>query len=374
MATGRLTVAALNGLEGWLWCEKLIGFGARKQRRGIFFYVRARHQGRQIMHSIGRFGSPWTVETARAKALELLGVLASGVDPFAQPLAGETFAIAVDQYLERKKASLKPKSFSMAEHYLRNHSALLHKLRLDEVDRRKVAALLGQVETNSGPIARNRLRSSLSAFYTWAIQQGLVETNPVTGTGKADEGGSRERVLSPDELRKLWHSLGDDPFSNILRLLLLTGARRTEIGLLRWSEIDLAKKQINLPASRVKNGRDHCLPLSVQALAIIDRLPRRNSTDYLFGKRSGFSDYGRAKQELDKRLNIAPFRLHDLRRSAATYMAEIGVLPHIVEACLNHQSGHKAGIAGTYNRAKYEPEMRSALQRYADWLDQITAS
>ena len=83
---------------------------------------------------------------------------------------------------------------------------------------------------------------------------------PVAGTAKADEGGSRERVLRPDEIKALLRSLGDDPFSNIVRLLLLTGQRRNEIGHLQWGEIDLAKAQIVLPASRVKNGREHCDP------------------------------------------------------------------------------------------------------------------
>jgi integrase len=373
MPTAKITLTKLNRLEGWLWDEKVCGFGVRKQMRGIFYYVRYRHAGQQIMRSIGRHGSPWTVETARAKALELLGTLASGVDPFAQTLSGETFGAEIERYLERKRTSLKPRSFVEVQRNLQKHSAPLHKLRLADIDRRTIAVLLGQVETSSGPIARNRLRSSLSAFFSWAIQEGLGDSNPVVGTGKADEGGSRERVLSADELRSLWHSLGDDPFSNILRLLLLTGARRTEIGLLRWSEIDLAKKQINLPASRVKNGRDHCVPLSTQALAIIDRLPRRNSTDYLFGKHSGFSDYGRAKQELDKRLDIAPWRIHDLRRSCATHLGELGIQPHHIEAILNHYSGHRSGVAGVYQRAKYEPEMRSALQRWADYVDQITA-
>jgi integrase len=181
-------------------------------------------------------------------------------------------------------------------------------------------------------------------------------------------------VLTQDELRLLWHSLGDDAFSNILRLLLLTGARRTEIGLLRWSEIDLTKKQINLPASRVKNGRDHCLPLSTQALAIIERLPRRNSTDFLFGKRSGYSDWGRAKQELDQRLEIAPWRIHDIRRSCATHLGELGVLPHVIEQALNHVSGAKAGVAGVvYNRSKMSDAVREALQKWADYVDRIVA-
>jgi integrase len=301
-----------------------------------------------------------------------LGVVAGGTDPFAQALAGEGFATAVDRYLERKRSSLKPNTFRETERYLRNHSAPLHRLRLDQIDRRKVAALLGEIETSAGPTSRNRLRSALSTFFSWCLTEGLLDANPVVGTAKADAGGSRERVLTPEELRKLWCALDDDPFSNIVRLLVLTGQRRNEIGHLQWSELDLARKQIVLPASRVKNGRDHTVPLSAQALPILEGLPRRNSSDYLFGKR-GFSEWDNAKKQLDRRVSIAPWRLHDLRRSAATYMAEIGVLPHIVEAVLNHQSGHKAGIAGTYNRAKYADEMRSALQRWADHVERITA-
>src|SRR5262249_1233332 len=159
---------------------------------------------------------------------------------------------------------------------------LLHSLRLSQIDRRKVAALLGEIETASGPVARNRLRSNLSAFFAWCLTEGLLETNPVAGTAKADEGGSRERVLTQEELRKLWQDVGDDEFGDVVRLLLLTGQRRTEIGKLTWSEVDLARKMIILAPARTKNSRQHELPLSAQALAIIERLPRRNATDFLF--------------------------------------------------------------------------------------------
>ena len=114
------------------------------------------------------------------------------------------------------------------------------------------------------------------------------------------------------------------------------------------------------------------MPLSAQALAILARQPRRNATDFLFGER-GFNDWAVAKAKLDQRAGIADWHLHDLRRSCATQMAELGVLPHIVEAVLNHQSGHKASVAGIYNRAKYTDEMRAALQRWGDYVDQITA-
>jgi integrase len=134
-----------------------------------------------------------------------------------------------------------------------------------------------------------------------------------------------------------------------------------------------SRKLMIFAPERTKNSRQHEVPLSRQALAIIERMPRRNSTDFLFGKRSGYSDWGRAKQQFDQGLGIAAYTLHDLRRSCATGMAELGVQPHIIEAVLNHVSGHKAGVAGIYNRAKYSGEMGEALQRWADHVDKITA-
>jgi integrase len=143
------------------------------------------------------------------------------------------------------------------------------------------------------------------------------------------------------------------------------------MGMLTWGEVDLVRKLIVLPAARTKNGREHTLPLSAQALAILDRQPRRNSTGFVFGGQ-GFQNWSRGKEALDQRLGIAPWRLHDLRRTCATGMADLGVLPHVIESVLNHVSGHKAGVAGTYNRAKYEPEMRGALQKWGDHVDAIT--
>jgi integrase len=371
MAVGKITISAINKLDGWLWDVAVMGFGARRQTNLVHYYVRYRHNGQQIVRSIGRHGA-LTPDTARAKAKQILGTVAGGTDPFAQALAGEGFATAVDRYLERKRASLKPTTFNETERYLRNHCAPLHRLRLDQIDRRKVAALLGDIETSSGPASRNRTRSALSALFSWCIAEGLLDLNPVAGTAKAAENGSRERVLSQDELRQLWRNLSDDPFSNVVRLLLLTGQRRNEIGKLQWSEVDLARKMIILAPVRTKNSRQHELPLSAQALAILERQYRRNSSDFVFGKR-GFTIWDVAKRALDLRARIAPWRLHDLRRSAATYMAELGILPHVIETILNHVSGHKAGVAGTYNRAKYSDEMRAALQRWADHLDRITS-
>jgi hypothetical protein len=273
MAIGKVTISSISKLKGYLWDTHVTGFGARRQTNGTFYYVRYRHNGSQVVRSIGRHG-PLTPDTARAKAKQVLGLVAGGLDPFAQTLSGEGFPAAIDRYLDRKQGL---KSFSQVERYLRSHSSPLHGLRLAQIDRRKIAALLGEIETSSGPVARNRVRGALSAFFNWCITEGLLDANPVQGTGKADEGGSRERVLTPDELNALWRTLGDDRFSDIVRLLLLTGQRRAEIGNLQWSEVDLTRRVIVLSPARTKNSRPHEVPLSTQALAIIARTSRRKA-------------------------------------------------------------------------------------------------
>jgi len=370
MATGKVTIASIGKLRGWLWDDKVIGFGARRQTKGVFYYLRYRRNGTQTMHSIGRHGSPWTPDTARIEAKRLLGVVAGGDDPFAQALAAEAFGNEVNRYLERKRAAMKPRPYAEVVRHLTKQCAPLHRLRLGVIDRRMIATLLAEIETTSGPVARNRARSSLSAFFTWAITEGLLDANPVVGTAKVNEGGSRERVLTSEELGKLWLALRPSGYSDIVRLLVLTGQRRQEIGALQWNEVDLVRKLIVLSPARTKNRRQHELPLSSQACAVLKRQPRRNRTEFVFNE-AGFKNWNRAKAALDKRLRITEWRIHDLRRTCATGMAELGVQPHIIEAVLNHVSGHKAGVAGIYNRAKYADEMRSALQRWADHLQGI---
>jgi integrase len=370
MATGKITIASLRGLDGWLWDDRVIGFGARRQTKGVFYYLRYRRNGSQVMRSIGRHGSPWTPDTARNEALRLLGGVVGGDDPFTKPTPAESFGAEVERYLERKRAGLQPSSFEEIKRFLTGHCAALTKLPLGDIDRRSVALVLAEIERDRGPVACNRARSALSTFFGWCVTEGLLETNPVAGTAKVDEGGGRERVLSEAEIWKLWSALGPGPFADILRLLLLTGQRRNEIGALAWSEIDFGRGMIVLPPTRTKNQRKHELPLCRQALAIIKRQPR--SRPYLFSDVKGFRNWDAAKARLATRLRLAPYTLHDLRRTCATGMAELGILPHIIEAVLNHVSGHKAGVAGIYNRARYEGEMREALQRWADHVDAIT--
>jgi integrase len=262
-------------------------------------------------------------------------------------------------------------SFNSAQRYLEKHFAPLTSRPLVEIKRADVAAQLQIIIKDRGRLAASKARGTLSNLYVWSMGQGLCESNPVLGTIDPAEGvvQSRDRVLSDKELVQVWNACADDDFGKIVRLLILTGCRRDEIGSLRWSEIDLTAGTLTVAAERSKNRRTHCLILPSMALDILKSIPPRADRDFVFGQRGGgFARWGYHTSALRDRLpaSMPGWTLHDLRRTCATGMAEIGIEPHIVEAALNHVSGHKGGVAGVYNRAKYIEPMRVALQRWAD--------
>jgi hypothetical protein len=230
---GKITKTAVDGLEPWsvLWDSEVKGFGVRRHGADARHYLlRYRFGGKQTFRKIGRHGSPFTPDTARNEARRLLGLLASGVNPAAQAPQSENFASELDRYLAHKQGL---KAFKMIERHLRKHAQPLHPLTLAKIDRRCIAQLLSGVERGSGPFVRNRVRTTLSAFFSWLIREGLIDVNPVAGTGKADEGPSRDRVLTQTELAEVWRA-ATGTFGDIIRLLLLTGQRRNEIGFLRF--------------------------------------------------------------------------------------------------------------------------------------------
>jgi integrase len=180
-------------------------------------------------------------------------------------------------------------------------------------------------------------------------------------------------------LRSVWNACKDDDLGRIIKLLVLTGCRRTEIGELRWSEIDLVEGKITLPEApavnvdaRTKNGHAHEVPLSPMAMEIIRSIPQRVDRDFVFGfTGQGFRQW-KLKAELED--GIAPWRLHDIRRTLTTEMAEHDIAePHIVEAITNHRTGDKSGIRGVYNRAKYKQQMKTALNVWADHVASIVS-
>ncbi|MGB8900748.1 MAG: site-specific integrase, partial [Methylocella sp.] len=281
-----------------------------------------------------------------------------------------TLSDAVEKYLPYAARKLKASTYSGVVLHLRKHWLPLHAYELQNLERRHVAAELSQIAANSGPYGANRSRAALSALFAWAIGEGLTDANPVVGTNKATEETARDRVLSDNEVGLVWRHAGAGQYGAIVRLLLLTAQRREEVAAMQWSELRLDEGLWSLPASRSKNGRAHDAPLSQATIEILRAQREHPGRELVFGEGAGpFQGWSNAKKALDKRLQAAgmtaPWRLHDLRRTAATRMSELGVLPHVVEAVLNHISGHKAGVAGVYNRASYGAEKRQALDLWA---------
>ncbi len=305
------------------------------------------------------------------RARELVDTLAAkvalGQDPAAEKFESrihpESFEAVQTLFLAAQAQRLKPRSYAEVERHLTVHAKPLHNLPLVKIERRDIADLLRAIATESGPVAANRVRSSVSAMFGWAMKAGRAETNPAAFTNKENE-RPRSRVLTAAELRQIWTALPDGDFGTIVRLLILTGQRRNEIADLRRSEIDLKRGTITLPPERVKNGRQHIVPMSDPVRALIKATLKTDERDLVFGwGEGGFSGWSRCKERLDASLQppMPPWTLHDLRRTVATGLADLGVQPHIIEATLNHVSGHKTGVAGIYNRSAYEEEVRDAL-------------
>jgi integrase len=364
------------------WDDDLTGFGLRirlggdRVRKTFIAQYRAHGRTRRVLiGSVEKLGT----EQARAAAKKVLGKAAIGEDPQAERRARRqqevhTLKAIVDLYLEAKQPKVRFNTFRELKRFLTSsHFKPLHAMPIDQITRRDVATRLTKITAENGSISARRARATLSALYAWAMGNGLAEINPVIGTLNPENAKPRERVLSDGEIAALWRACGDDAFGKIVKLLLLTGCRRMEICGLRWSELDLENGILRLPGERTKNRRPHTLPLPPMAIDIIATVPRMVGRDHLFGERSdlGFTQWG-AKRDLDARLGdkVAEWTLHDLRRTCATGMADIGVQPHIIEAVLNHVSGHKVGVAGIYNRSSYEREVKTAL---ATWADHVRA-
>lgn len=367
------------------WDDDLPGLGLRVLRSGTRNWVfRYRIGKRQRVITLGRLSS-LTPTDARSMARDIAAKARLGHDEQADILARkaepvspktETFLEIVDLYLTHVVSAKRPRTQVERKRHLSRDWTFLARKPVGEIGRREIATHLLKLSGKHGPIAANRSRATLNALFVWAIQQGFLDLNPVVGTVAPAEEKPRDRVLTEEELCAIWQSTTSaSDYNRIVRLLILTGQRREEIAGMRWSEIDLDAEIFTMSAERTKNKRSHIVPLSRQVLDILKTIPMRANRDLLFGEGKGsFSGWSRSKQRLDQRSGVNDWTLHDLRRSAVTGMAELGCQPHVIEAVVNHVSGHKAGVAGTYNRATYAPEKRIALQTWANHLSSVLNS
>jgi integrase len=350
------------------------GAGGKINRNWIAQYRRAGGTRRVLIGNANIIG----IEAARIAAKKILGAVALGQDPQADRVdrrAKDQLAMrgVVAEYLAAKEQTLRPRTMVENTRYLSTGTYFrpLHGMPLDSIKRKDIASCLVAITRKNGSVTAARARASLSAFFTWAMTMGYVEQNPVIGCVEPEDSEGRERVLSDAELAAVWRASGDDEYGKIIKLLILTGARRGEIGGMRWPEFNADAGTWTCPKERAKNKRAYTLPLPVVAWDIIRPVPRMAHREQLFGvsAEEGFTSWGDGKIALDDRLlgkMGEPWIVHDIRRSVATRMADLGVQPHIIEQVLNHVSGHKRGVAGVYNRSPYTVEVRAALALWAD--------
>ena len=278
---------------------------------------------------------------------------------------------------------------------------IIGKMQAEDVTQRDILRILDKVEEGGATVRANRVLAAVKRFFNWCIERGHLQASPAAHVKPPAKETPRDRVLTDEEIIALLAAIEEagDPFGPIFHLLLLTGQRRTEVSDARWSEFDLSSGLWELPPERVKNGRTHRLPLSDAAAEIVAALPSKGNSDLLFpaqfrrvkdGQERAVSGFTRAKERIDEHMlahmrkvaekrgedpeavNIPKWTIHDLRRTAASGMARLGVPVHVVEKALNHVSGTVSGIAAVYNRHDYQDEVRSALNAWASYLDGLT--
>ena len=280
----------------------------------------------------------------------------------------------VAQHAKRK---LKPATASEIERLLEKEVvAPWRGRRLSQIGRADIHDLLDGIVARGSPVTANRTLAWLRRMCAWAIERGLIEVSPCAGIRTPAAETSRDRVLSDDELKAVWQAADtlETPYNAFVKLLILTGARRSEVAGMTWSEIDTASRVWTLPAARAKNATEYQIPLSDSAVQILQALPRIADSDLVFtlSGRVPIRGFHNVKTRVDALMPAGPsWTLHDLRRTFASGCARLGIAIHVVEAALNHRSGSIRGIAAIYNRYSYDVEKCAAMAAWARHVEQI---
>jgi integrase len=382
MKLDKKTVAALklppSKSEIFVWDDDLPGFGVRLRGAGVRWIVQYRVGAQQRRETLGDIRKV-TLDAARKIARQRFAQAELGNDPVAEKarvrMAAATAKLTLEKvtesYLAAKVGVVRPATHDQTRLHLTNHWRALAGRPIDGIKRSDVATTLHQITQQHGRTAAARARSNLSALFGWAMREGLCEANPVLATNDPAEGiQPRERVLSDRELTVVWRACGDDDFGRIVRLLILTGCRREEIGGLKWSEVDFDVGVMAIPGERTKNHKGHSLCLPRIAMDILRAIPVKLGRDFVFGTRGvAFSAWSYSMLALNSRITAIegkPLRhwtLHDLRRTMRTGLGKLGVQPHIAERAVNHIKG---GVEAIYDRYRYEREITAALALWAD--------
>jgi integrase len=386
--------------DQFFWDTDVRGFGLKVTPKGAKSYVlQYRMGGREAStrrYTIGGHGSPWTPDQARDRAKELLRLVDAGQDPIVLDRQRRTDAVELafdgyaDRFVELYLKSEWRKTWPEAQRIInKTIKPKFGKRPVNQISRREITDFLDGMAAT--PAMAQQAGTILRKMLRWAVNRGDLASSPMAEMKLPGAVPSRDRVLSDVELALVWRCAGqlNWPFRALVRLLIATGQRREEVAALDWSEIDLKNGVWSLPAERSKNGRAHLIPLN--DLARAELLLTRTSTA---GKglvltttgTTAISGFSRSKKRLDElmlarlkdvakgkgespdEVKLKPWRIHDLRRTAATGLQRLGVRLEVTEAVLNHVSGSRAGVVGIYQRHDWADEKREALDLWGSHL------
>jgi integrase len=372
--------------------------------------------GRLCRFTLGKFPA-LKPASARREASRILEQVAQGVDPqverkaqrYVRPPEQETTAATVQAYLDRHaKKNTAASTYAETKRVLEGDDFKSWQKRpMASITRRDVMDVIDTIALR-GEVQANRTLAKLRTFFNWAAEKDRIKKSPVEGMRPPTKEVARDRSLSNDEIR--WFCSACDaagwPFGPLAKLLLLTAQRRDEVASMEWVEIDFKEALWSIPAAKAKNRNGHLVPLSDAAIAVLRSLPRTGEgLIFTTTGKTPVSGFSRAKGRLDREMvkarraslnlpqddagyrraigildkkalpvEIPPWIIHDLRRTAATSMAGIKVAPHVVDKVLNHAGGEIRGVAAVYNRFEYLDERRDALEAWARYLSNLSLS
>lgn len=382
MPTQNLTDTTIRNLKPKpqqyeVWDHKLPAFGVRVSPLGTVSYVVLyRVDGRLRRYTFGRYAS-LKLADARKRVRDILSDVSKGKDPAAEKALRRSSPTAFDQYIGEfieRFAKPRNKSWRETERILKREFGSRWRGReLSSIQRSDVIRVVDGIVDQGTPIAANHAFAAIRKLMNWAVERGDIEVSPCLGLRAPSPVKSRDRVLSQKEISQIWAAAKQMgyPFGPLVQLLFLTAQRRSEVASLCWQDIDFKKDQWSMTDN--KSSRPHLVPLSPLAISVLNSIPRTTSK-HVFpakGKNRPVSGFSKWKAELDRISGVKNWTLHDIRRTAATGMAERDVEPHVIERVLNHQTGILGGVTGTYNRFSYLDEMRRALNAWSIHLLKI---
>jgi len=382
--------------------DKIVpGLRIRIGKSGVKTYIlRKRVNGKLRNITIGRHTARFGLADARRKARDLLTDIELGKDIDAKvrqvkkdAAGGSTIAELFEVYFNNVVLGKKRSAREM-ERIFRTHiiPRIGHRI-ADTITRGDVTNLVEYVTYERGketPRSGLSVHQQLSAFYSWAMPKlDRLPANPCRDAWRPKPATPRERVLDDDELSALWLTAGSEgePFGNIVKMLLLTAQRRSEVIEADWSEFDFGDNVWTIPSSRAKNAKVNLVPLSSEAIKVLKEMAALNSNSLsetkgqgnLFPSRSDaptvVSGISKAWKRMERSVaemldrEVEHFTIHDLRRTAATGMQRLGIQLVVTEAVLNHQSGSaRSGVAGVYHRHHFTAEKREALEEWSQLI------